>query len=222
MKFHLIIPSAGSGKRFASKTPKQYTKVDGKEILLYTIEKFSGIKDISSVTIAAGKDSMTLIKNILLKLEAKIPVFVVEGGKTRQQSVKNAFDSIDCEKNDFVIIHDAARPFITAKKIRQLMALAEKYGGALPCIKINDTIKLGKNGNVLKTIPRENLYLAQTPQIFRYSILKNSYEKISGKKNIFTDESSIAEYAGYKVRITDGEDSNIKITHKKDLKYFKI
>ena len=222
MKFHLIIPSAGSGTRFNSKIPKQFVKINGKEILLHTIEKFSCIENIFSITLSVNKDSMSKVNRILMKSDTAIPIYVIEGGNTRQKSVKNAFDSIEFEKGDYVIIHDAARPFISVTKIRELMEDAKKYGSALPCLKINDTIKSVIKGYVKETVSRDNLYTAQTPQIFRCDILKKSYEKISNQKINFTDESAIVENAGFKVHVSKGEDSNIKITNQKDIKYFKF
>lgn len=222
MKFHLIIPSAGSGTRFRTKIPKQFVKINGKEILLHTIEKFSCVENISSITLSVNKESMSKVNRILMKSKTAIPIYVIEGGNTRQKSVKKAFDSIEFEKGDYVIIHDAARPFISVSKIRELMKDAKKFGSALPCMKINDTIKSVKNGYVKETVSRDNLYIAQTPQIFRCEILKKSYEKISHQKINFTDESAIVENAGFEVHITEGEDLNIKITNQKDLKYFKF
>jgi len=221
MKFHLIIPSAGSGSRFGSNIPKQYIKINNKEILLYSLEKFCKVKEIDTITIAVSIGYFSKIKNILLKLNTDIPVYIVEGGATRQLSVKRAFSSLKYERDDFVIIHDAARPFITTTKINELIKIAKQYGSALPCLKISDTIKMTKNNTIVKTIPRENLYTAQTPQIFSCEILKKSYEKHSNLDKIFTDESSIIEDSGFRVRLVEGEDSNIKITNKNDLKYFK-
>ena len=222
MKFHLIIPSAGYGTRFSSKISKQFVKINGKEILLHTIEKFSDVEDISTITLSVNKDSMSKVNRILMKTNTEIPIYVIEGGNTRHKSVKNAFDSIQYEKDDYVIIHDAARPFISVHKIRELIKDAKRFGSALPCLKINDTIKYVKNGFIKETVSRDNLYTAQTPQIFRCEVLKKSYEKISNQKINFTDESAIVENAGFKVHITEGEDLNIKITNQKDLKYFKF
>ncbi|MGA2669697.1 MAG: IspD/TarI family cytidylyltransferase, partial [Ignavibacteria bacterium] len=145
---------------------------------------------------------------------------LVEGGKTRFISVRNAFKQIIADKNDLIIIHDAVRPALNNKMINEIINEAIKYGEVIYGIRVSDTIKL-VNKNIIKvTLNRDNLRAIQTPQVFRYKTLVNSYNR-SLKKNDHTDESSIVESAGYRVRILEGSPKNIKITTPDDFKLLK-
>lgn len=219
MKHILIIPASGSGSRFGSKTPKQYLKIDGKEILALTIEKFHSIKIVDEIYIAAQADNFERIKKIISKNNFTKVKSIVEGGETRQASVFNALNVITAEKNDIIMIHDAVRPFLSKKLILSLIQECRKCGGVIPGIKISDTVKrTDEKGFIQKTLSRENLWMVQTPQMFRYDIIKNSFIKAIKKNFIGTDEASVVEFAGYPVKIIPGEKTNIKITHKEDLK----
>jgi 2-C-methyl-D-erythritol 4-phosphate cytidylyltransferase len=137
-------------------------------------------------------------------------------------SVYNALMNLNCRKSDFILIHDAVRPFVSADLINRLIIEAKKFKSVIPGIIISDTVKRTDNKLIVQnTIPRENLYRIQTPQIFRYDILVKSFEKAYRDNYIGTDEAAIVEHAGYKIKITEGEDSNIKVTVKEDLKFFK-
>lgn len=223
MRFHLIIPSSGTGSRFGSRLPKQYIKIGGKEIIIHTISKFTAISDITSIYISARKEQFGRIQELITKYNlGKKEIFLVEGGKTRQHSVFNALNAMNCSKNEFVIVHDAVRPYIKKSLIRKCIQTAVKYKCAVPCTVASDTVKMsGKNLFVEKTIPRECIFLAQTPQIFRLDILKKSYYNAFRKGFAGTDDSSVVEFAGYKVKIFEGDKENIKITTVHDIKKFK-
>lgn len=219
MKHILIIPASGSGLRFGSKTPKQFLKIEGKEILAHTIEKFHSVKLIDEIHIAAQADNFERIKKIISKNNFTKVKSIVEGGETRQASVFNALNSISSGKNDIILVHDAVRPFLSKKLILSLTAECRKCGGVIPGIKISDTVKKAdEKGFIQKTLSRENLWTVQTPQVFRYDIIKNSFDKAVKKNYIGTDEAAVVEFAGYPVKIIPGEKGNIKITHKEDLK----
>ena len=136
------------------------------------------------------------------------------------QYVISELNSIQkCNEDDRIIIHDAVRPFITKKKIKELLNLSSKYPGLVPGLKVHDTIKKVDDKNYIsESVKRENIWRIQTPQIFRYEILMKSFEHALKTKFTGTDESSIVTNAGYKVKIVDGEISNLKITTKEDLK----
>ncbi len=219
MKHILIIPASGSGIRFGSKTPKQFLKLDGQEILAHTIEKFHSIKIINEIYIATQAHNFSRVKKIISKNNFTKVKSIVEGGETRQASVFNALNAITAEKDDVIIVHDAVRPFLSKKLILSLIDECHKCGGVIPGIKINDTVKrTDEKGFIQKTLSRENLWTVQTPQIFRYDIIKNSFAKAIKKNFIGTDEAAVVEFAGYPVKIIAGERENIKITHKEDLK----
>ncbi len=220
MNFHLIIPSAGTGVRFKSRVPKQFYKIKGVEILAITIRRFHNFENLKSITIAIKKEYIKRIQAIIEKNNFYKVTKIIEGGKTRQQSVYNAICSLMCDRNDYVAIHDAVRPFVSEKFIYFLFKKAIKYKAIVPCIKINDTVKLiGKNKYIERTLNRDYIYLAQTPQIFRYDILKKSFD-FAKKNNIKgTDDSSIVELAGFKVKVVEGDIRNIKITTNSDLDF---
>jgi 2-C-methyl-D-erythritol 4-phosphate cytidylyltransferase len=219
MRFHLIIPSSGTGIRFGSRIPKQYLKIGNNEIIAHTISRFIGIKNIRTIYIPARPERFEYIINMLESngFDRK-KIFLTKGGETRQHSVHNALKIIESNKEDFVIVHDAVRPYVTSDLIKRCMEEAVKYRCVVPCVNSADTVKIPKkNLYVRKTLPRESVFLAQTPQIFRLDILKKSYNYAAVKGFLGTDDSSVVEYAGFKVKIIEGEKSNIKITSRADI-----
>lgn len=221
MSFFTVIPASGSGTRFGGKIPKQFLKVNGREILAYTLKKFESIDFLKGIVIAAKPEYFSLISEIVSKYRFKKIIGIVSGGETRMASVFNGLSVLNCSKNDIVAVHDAVRPFVSKSHLVTLFRFCEKYGSVIPALPVPDTVKEIKNKNFIsRTISRENLMLAQTPQVFRYGEMLKSYEKAMIDNYIGTDESSILEYAGYKVRIIEGERKNIKITTKEDSKNF--
>jgi 2-C-methyl-D-erythritol 4-phosphate cytidylyltransferase len=220
MKCVLIIPAAGIGSRFDSKIPKQFTKLDGKEIIIHTVERFSNMKEIDSIVIASQKDYFKKIIRLLLKYGITKPAKIVAGGKERHDSVFNALLNSGCSKGDIVLIHDSVRPFVSEKLIKKLIQTAIKYKAVIPVISLNDTIKEVRNNTIVRTILREKFKRAQTPQVFEYSTLLNAFAYAKKSKFIGTDEASVAEYNKVKVKVIEGELTNIKITQKSDLKYY--
>lgn len=221
MKQIVIIPAAGSGSRFGSKTPKQFLKLPpyNIEVISYTIKKFQEINSVSEIIIATSSDNFKKLKKIISDNKFSKVSRIIEGGVTRHQSVFNALLSLNCSKNDRIIIHDAVRPFITKKKIKELIKLSLKHDGLVPGLKLNDTIKKVDDKNYISgSLQRENIWRIQTPQIFKYDILLRSFKHAHKTNFTGTDESSIVTNAGYKVKIVDGEVSNLKITTKEDLK----
>jgi 2-C-methyl-D-erythritol 4-phosphate cytidylyltransferase len=222
MSFYVIIPASGSGKRFTGKTPKQFVKIAGKELIAHTLEKFNSIKGIDSIVISAQKIFFDSLIKIIFDNNIKKVTKIVEGGEKRMDSVYNALMNLNCRKNDFIMIHDAVRPFVGADLIQRLISETDKFKSVIPGLLMSDTVKrTDKNLIVQNTVPRENLYRIQTPQIFRYDILVKSFEKAYRDNYIGTDEAAIVEYAGYKIKLIEGEDTNIKVTVKEDLKNFK-
>lgn len=222
MSNFVIIPASGSGIRFSGNIPKQFIKVGGKEIIAHTIAVFNSILDVDNIIIATQKRFFDKTLRIAFENNFNKVYKIVEGGEKRMDSVYNALMNINCRKEDFIIIHDAVRPFVNRKLIERLIKETKKNKAVIPGILINDTVKrVDKNYFVKNTIPRENLYGIQTPQIFRYDILVKSFEKAYTDNYIGTDEAAIVEYAGYKIKLIEGETSNIKITKKEDLEYFK-
>ncbi len=218
---HVIITAGGTGTRFSrsSKTsskPKQFLNLLGKPVILHSLLKFQKCKEVKSIYISASKEYFNLLhaiaaKNRITKLRA-----LVEGGKTRFESVRNAFNQVECKVSDIILIHDAARPNVTKSDISELIKTSRKCGEVILGIKVSDTVKRTSSSIIKETVLRDDLWLVQTPQAFRYDVLSRSYI-IAGKKTDFTDEASLAEFAGYEVRITEGSRFNIKITSAEDM-----
>ncbi len=231
MKVFAIITAAGSGSRFSAAKPtgkqekitlhpKQFVSLNGKPVILYSLLAFQKSRLINEIYVSSIPSYFDFIHNLSVKNRISKLTALVEGGKTRFESVRNAFFQIDGKANDLVLIHDAARPNVDKKMIEILINTALKYGEVIPGIKISETVKKEKKGIITGTIDRNNLWLIQTPQVFRYKILKKAYEK-AGRRNDFTDESSVVEYAGFKVRIIEGNKYNTKITGPEDLNVLK-
>lgn len=219
MRYFVIIPASGTGTRFGGKTPKQFIKFAGKEIIAHTLNKFNSLKEIHSIIIATQKKYFDKLHNIISKNKFGKVIALVEGGETRQDSVYNALRVINFRKDDFIIVHDAVRPFVSKILIRNLILNSKKYKAVIPGLKINDTVKnLNKDNTVKETVLRENIWRIQTPQVFRYDVLINSFKKAIAGNYYGTDESSLAEYGGYKVKVVEGDVNNIKITTKNDIK----
>jgi 2-C-methyl-D-erythritol 4-phosphate cytidylyltransferase len=219
MSCYIIIPAGGIGKRFGSKLPKQFYKINGKEIIIRTIEKFLMSRNVSGIYVAMNKKYLNYFEKLLKKYDLTSVVIIVQGGKIRQDSVFNALGEINARDEDIILVHDAVRPYLSVKLINKVIKCAEKKNTAVPVLNVNDTVKkVGNNNSIDKTLDRNEIKLAQTPQAFKYYILLNSFIVAHKNKFIGTDESSIVEYCGYKVHIIPGEENNIKITKKTDIR----
>jgi len=220
VKTFAIIPAAGKGKRFGESLPKQFHQINRKEILVYTLEIFQRCSLIDEIIVPSMREYFGLIFSLAEKYKITKLKAVVEGGKERQDSVYNALISIDAKRNDLIVVHDAARPMLNEKLLNTALKAAKKSDNIMVALKGRDTL-VRKEKNVLNYVDRENIYYVQTPQIFRYFILKDSLEK-AYKENFYgTDESMLVSRAGYKIEIVEGTASNIKITTPEDVEFFK-
>ncbi len=220
-----ILASAGSGSRFSNASgskqiPKQFIKVNRREIFLYSLIALQKCRLVDEILVTADNKYFDLIHEAAVTNRITKLTTLVEGGKTRFQSVKNAVLLLDAEPGDLVLIHDAARPNMTQSFVENIITSAKKFGEVIPGVKLTDTIKRDSAGYVIETLSRENLRAIQTPQVFRYKVLVESYKKAKGKKD-FSDESALVENAGYKVKIIAGSKDNIKITAPDDLFSFR-
>lgn len=218
MKVKVIIPASGSGERFGGKIPKQFLKIDGKEIIAHTLEKFNSIGLIDEIIISTQLEYFVKLSTILKKYNLKKVKKITEGGKLRQDSVYNALINLDCGNEDLILIHDAVRPFISKKKITELIRAAEEENCVILGLPVNETIKrVDKNSVVTETLDRQNVWAIQTPQAFQYGILIKAFEKAGNENFIGTDEAAIVENSGFPVKVIPGEKGNVKITVKDDL-----
>jgi len=236
MKVIVIIPAAGLGtrmgpvaggaKRGQKKSPpsKQFTELGGTPILIHTLRKFAGVEAVSEIWVALRESEIEGFR-ARLKSEAKDvlkkKVELVVGGEHRQQSVENALNAISAAADDIVLVHDAVRPFVTAEIIREVIEAAKRYGAAIAGLPAVDTVKQVErtaDGALIKsTIPRAGVVMAQTPQGFRYSLIKKVFDEAAADGFVGTDEASLAERAGHDVAVVMGSPKNIKITSPGDM-----
>lgn len=215
-----IIPAGGKGLRSGLATPKQYLKVDGKEIIVYTLQTFQKNKLINKIIIAAEPEYFSLLIKLVKKYKLFKVALIVEGGNTRQQSVYNAVLSSEADDNDLLVVHDAARALIPNDILTKSILSANKNGNALVCIKAKDTLIKGKKF-VDEYLNRDEVYYVQTPQIFKYKELYNALIKAEKENFVGTDESMLIKKIGKKVNIVEGSVFNFKITTKEDIELFK-
>ncbi|HTI37037.1 MAG TPA: 2-C-methyl-D-erythritol 4-phosphate cytidylyltransferase [Vicinamibacterales bacterium] len=216
MQVTAIIAAGGAGVRIGASTPKQFLDLGGKSILERSVAAFDDHPDVTELIIVLPPDSG---RNPYAPPSTRHPVRIVTGGRRRQDSVANAFDAVDAAA-DVVLVHDAARPFVTAEVITRTIRAAAEHGAAIAAIEASDTIKrvrrTGSNKVIVETIPRDTIYLAQTPQGFRRDVLAAAVAL--GRSGVdATDEAALAERAGHSVHLIEGDPGNVKITTADDL-----
>jgi len=218
MKTIAIIPAGGAGKRLKAHVAKQYLFLDHMPVLVHTLKVFQKSKEIDNIILAVPPDDLVLVRQELIDNYGLTKVkTVVAGGKERQDSVRNCLEAINGKCN-LVVIHDAVRPFVTQKLLRQVIAAAKITGAASAGVKVKDTIKETKKDNmVAATIPRRNLWLTQTPQAFKFELLKKAYNTAYDEKFYGTDDASLVERIGKKVKMIEGSYENIKLTTREDI-----
>jgi 2-C-methyl-D-erythritol 4-phosphate cytidylyltransferase len=225
----VIIPAAGLGTRMASSTAtaqgrarsKQFAQLEGVPILIHTLRKFVRTQEISEIWVAMRKSESELFREEVRKYDLGHKVHIVEGGEHRQQSVANALNALRAAEDDIVLVHDAVRPFVTSETIAAVIAAVKKHGAAIAGVPAVDTIKqverTADGAVITATIPREMIVQAQTPQGFRFRVLKRAFEDATAEGFLGTDEASLLERLGQPVHVVMGSANNIKITTPADL-----
>jgi len=217
VKTSAIIVAAGLGSRFRGTVKKQFQNLLGKPVLSYSIETLESSPLVEEVVLVVPDDSIDYCHSeVIGRFGFKKITKVIPGGKERRHSVERGFNSLS-DEIDVVLVHDGVRPFINIRMVEEVIKEASISGGAIVAIPVKDTLKRCSTANYIETtIPRESLWLAQTPQAFRYEVLKRAYEKMEDGF-IFTDESSLIERLGIRVKLVKGSEFNIKITTQEDL-----
>ena len=215
MKVGAIIPAAGRGKRIGASVPKQFLEIQGRPLLHHTLTVFASCKLIDYVVLVMPRaDVDEMGEDWLNKYE--IVRKVVVGGEQRQDSVYNGFNSLE-EGTDIVVVHDGVRPFTTPQMITATVEAAQQHGAAITAIPVSDTVKQAADGFVKQTVSRDGLWRVQTPQAFQYGLLQQAFKKAKKDSYYGTDEGSLVEYLGERVKVVPGSELNIKITRKEDL-----
>jgi len=236
MKVFAIIPAAGLGTRMApvpsaidakskkTQPTKQFTELAGTPILIHTVRKFASVDRVTEIWIALRENEMPSFRE-RLRSEAKDvlqkKIELVVGGEHRQQSVEHALNAISAAPDDIVLMHDAVRPLVSSEIIHGVIQAAEKYGAAIAGLPAIDTVKQVERtaeGAIVKaTIPRAAVVLAQTPQGFRYLVIKKAFDEATADGFTGTDEASLVERSGHDVAVVMGSPRNIKITNPGDM-----
>ncbi len=215
MKVGAIIPAAGRGKRIGASVPKQFLQIQGKPLLHHTLTVFASCELIDYVVLVMPRTDVDETGDDWLN-KYEIVREVVVGGEQRQDSVYNGFNSLE-EETGIVVVHDGVRPFTTPQMITATVEAAQQHGAAITAIPVSDTVKQAADGFVKQTVSRDGLWRVQTPQAFQYGLLKQAFKKAKKDSYYGTDEGSLVEYLGERVKIVPGSELNIKITRKEDL-----
>lgn len=216
-KISVVIVAAGSGSRFGDPVPKQYHKANGKTLLRHCVESFQTVCPLQNIQIVFNPDHKALFDEDLGGMVARAGLRApVSGGPTRQKSVLNGLRALIDVSPDLVLIHDAARPGISWDVISNVLDALETHSGAIPTLPVNDTIKqCDANGEILRTISRDTLRRAQTPQGFDFKTILEAHEAFDGQE--MTDDAALLEALNIPVLCVPGSDANDKITRRADL-----
>jgi 2-C-methyl-D-erythritol 4-phosphate cytidylyltransferase len=213
-----IIVAAGKGTRMKELLPKQYLTLAGLPILTRTLLVFEGCALINQIIVVITPDHVDYCKkNIILPANLTKKYCLVPGGKRRQDSVYNGLKRVD-PNCAIVVIHDGVRPFVQDNQLNACISGAQKNGACILGVPAYDTLKQADDsGSTIKTLPRDNVWLAQTPQAFRYDLIKRAHEEAQSEGYTGTDDASLVERLGEDVTIIEGCRSNLKITNQEDL-----
>ncbi len=212
-----IIPSAGQGRRMGSPTTKNYLDLLGKPILAHTLAVFEDCRLIDEVVVVVAPGDEEYCRRVIIEgYGIKKVALVLGGGEERQGSVKNGLPGSE-DGVGTIVVHDGARPLVTARIIEKTVEEARVSGAAVTAVRVKDTIKKVVNGSISSTVARDGLFAVQTPQAFRTDILLNAFKRAEEDGFTGTDESSLVERLGAEVRIVEGSYENIKITTEEDL-----
>ena len=218
-KVSAVVAAAGLSKRFSPHGKKQFAELGGKPLLTYCLSTFESCELIASVVVVVPEDEISRSRELLGGFGFEKITSVVAGGEKRYLSARNGFRAVSPD-SDMVLIHDAARPFVDSDTIKRVVEECARCGACICAVPVTDTLKRAdeRNSLVSGTVPREKLWRAQTPQVFRREILEEIYSSSDMGDLGATDESALAETRGIRVGMVMGSDLNMKITTAADLK----
>lgn len=221
MNIGIVIVAAGRGERAGSpeEGPKQYRPIGGRPVIEHTLSTFLAWDQSAPIAVVIHPDDEALFAPIPARLAAGERIITLHGGATRQQSVLAGLEALGATGITHVMIHDAVRPFISTDILDRTVTLFENGAtSVLPALAVTDTLKRGAQSQVVETVSRQGLYAAQTPQSFRYrDIVEAHRAAAASNRTDFTDDASIAEWAGLQVTLTEGSVDNVKLTLKRDI-----
>jgi len=222
VKVEAIIVGGGKGTRFGNNLPKQFCPIAGEPILNWTLSRFENCPSVNSIILVVPEGMGEKAKNKLSLFKYKKLKMVTEGGRERTDSAYQGFVFVD-EDTQIVLIHDGVRPLVSSFLINSVIEQTKIYGAVTPGIPIKETVKeKDKHDQVTKTLPRDRLCLIQTPQGFKYNLIKNAYAQAKSQNWKASDDTGLLEKLNQKVQIIPGEETNIKITTFFDFKLAEI
>ena len=210
-----IVPAAGSGKRLKIRTKKPFVLLKGRPIIVHTIGALHACDAIDEILVACEASCVKKIANLVKRHRFTKVGGIIVGGKTRYESVRNCLDKVG-PLSDIVMVHDGARPLIDGDTISESIKLARKHGACIVASTEIDTVKLADNRLFIKkTLDRTCIFRAQTPQVFKYDVMKKAYSAVN--KGPITDDAYLVERLGLPVKILIGKHCNMKITTREDI-----
>ncbi len=217
MRVVAIIPAAGEGRRMGGALEKQFLRLRGTPILAHTLKVFDQHPAVDGVVLVVGtRQRQALEERIIEPYPCKKLLRVVNGGPERRDSVGHGLEAVPAECQ-LVVIHDGARPLLSAELLGSVLLAADSYGAALAAIPARDTVKRAEGSIVAATLEREEIWLAQTPQAFHANLLRRAYEEAAHTKEVVTDDAALVERLGVSVHLVPGSEENIKVTTPSDL-----
>lgn len=217
MNIATIIPAGGTGDRFGGNIPKQFVNLDGIPVIVRTLLIFEITPEISSIVVSVLPQYKSKLEGFVRDYNISKVTDLVDGGKERHYSVMNAMNTKAVLGSDIVLIHDAVRPFASPLLVQEIIESTRIYGAAVPGLTPKETIKqIDEDSFIEGTIARDSLVSVQTPQGFKTEIIYQAYQTLKNGEKMITDDATLVESLGYKVRVIPGEEFNIKITSKPD------
>jgi 2-C-methyl-D-erythritol 4-phosphate cytidylyltransferase len=217
-KVFIVVPAAGAGTRIGGVVKKQFLLLNDRPILVHTLQRFEHCPDVDEIAVAVPEQSIAEVESLLSHYRLHKVSKVTVGGERRQDSVFNVLKRLPLKVSDIVLVHDGVRPFIESKRISHLIRACKEHGAAVLAVQPKDTIRRSAGGEFFdQTLDRTALWLVQTPQAFRASILIKAFERAKKEKYYSTDEAALVERIGLKARIVEGSYDNIKITTHEDV-----
>jgi len=217
MRNSVIIVAGGSGSRMGSALPKQFIEINGKAIIIHTLEKFLAFEATIEIVIVINESYHSFWEKARTTAGFDYPVTLTPGGETRFHSVKNGLKFI--KGSNLIGVHDAVRPLVSVDCLRRVYEAAKSSGSAIPCIPLKESIR-EINEKSSRPLDRSRIQIVQTPQVFTAEILNTAY--LTDFSELFTDDASVVEKVGYPITIIAGDEYNLKITTPEDLEIAKI
>lgn len=217
VKIGIVIPAAGQGKRMGAGSNKQFLMLMEKPILAHTVRTFEESDSVSEIVIVGAEGDIPLIEELVYQQKFQKVAAICIGGVLRQDSVRAGVRALS-PTIQRIVVHDGARPLLTLQEFDKFLKETQEYSAAIMGISLKDTIKrIDMVGNVIETLPRDNLRAVQTPQIFDREVLEEAHQKAASAGYYGTDDASLLEWMGHPVQMVEGMQENIKVTTPEDL-----